>query len=95
MAHAWYEGSASLHPWEGETKPEYTDFLDNGKYTWCKAPRLRKFSGLFTPSPPVSPARCILSIRKVILVAEMAREGVILLEKGAGISHQEGRQTRP
>ena len=39
VAHAWYEGSASLHPWEGETKPEYTDFQDNGKYTWCKAPR--------------------------------------------------------
>ena len=40
VAHAWYEGAASLHPWEGETKPEYTDFKDNGKYTWCKAPRL-------------------------------------------------------
>ena len=40
VAHAWYEGSASLHPWEGETKPEYTDFKENGKYSWCKAPRL-------------------------------------------------------
>ncbi len=40
VAHAWYEGSASLHPWEGETKPHYSDFQDNGKYTWCKAPRL-------------------------------------------------------
>jgi hydrogenase large subunit len=40
VAHAWYEGSANLHPWEGETKPEYTDFKENGKYSWCKAPRL-------------------------------------------------------
>lgn len=39
VAHAWYEGSASLHPWDGETKPAYTDFQDNGKYTWCKSPR--------------------------------------------------------
>lgn len=40
VAHAWYEGSGTLHPWEGETKPEYSEFQDNGKYTWCKAPRL-------------------------------------------------------
>jgi hydrogenase large subunit len=40
VAHAWYEGNGTLHPWEGETKPSYTDFQDNGKYTWCKAPRL-------------------------------------------------------
>jgi len=39
VAHAWYEGSASHHPWEGETKPEYTDFQEDGKYSWCKSPR--------------------------------------------------------
>lgn len=37
---AWYEGTSSLHPWEGETKPDYTDFKENGKYSWCKAPRI-------------------------------------------------------
>ena len=36
--HAWYEGSASLHPYDGETNPEYTDFQDDGKYSWVKAP---------------------------------------------------------
>ncbi len=36
--HAWYKGGA-LHPWKGQTVPEYTDFQDNGKYTWVKAPR--------------------------------------------------------
>ena len=40
VAHAWYEGSASRHPWEGETRPHYTDFQEDGKYSWGKAPRL-------------------------------------------------------
>ncbi len=39
VAHAWYEGAATHHPWEGETKPDYTDFQENGKYSWCKSPR--------------------------------------------------------
>ena len=39
-ARAWYEGSGSLHPWEGATTPQYTGFQENGKYSWCKAPRL-------------------------------------------------------
>jgi hydrogenase large subunit len=40
VTHAWYEGSGTLHPWDGETKPDYTDFKENGKYSWCKAPTL-------------------------------------------------------
>lgn len=40
VTHAWYEGNDTLHPWEGETKPNYTDFKENGKYSWCKAPTL-------------------------------------------------------
>lgn len=40
VAHAWYEGADSLHPWQGETKPNYTDFQPDGRYSWCKAPRL-------------------------------------------------------
>lgn len=40
VAHAWFDGSASLHPWKGETKAAYTDFKADGKYSWCKAPRL-------------------------------------------------------
>ncbi len=40
VSHAWYEGNGTLHPWDGETKPKFTDFQENGKYTWCKAPRL-------------------------------------------------------
>ncbi|MCP4287658.1 MAG: nickel-dependent hydrogenase large subunit [Gammaproteobacteria bacterium] len=36
--HAWYEGDKALHPWDGETEPQYTDFQDEGKYSWVKAP---------------------------------------------------------
>jgi hydrogenase large subunit len=37
--HAWYEsGQGALHPYEGETVPQYTDFQDDGKYSWVKAP---------------------------------------------------------
>ena len=37
--HAWYEsGKGALHPYDGETVPEYTDFEDDGKYSWVKAP---------------------------------------------------------
>ncbi len=36
--HSWYTGGDALHPWEGETEPEYTDFQDEGKYSWVKAP---------------------------------------------------------
>lgn len=40
IAHAWYKGAWNRHPFEEETVPDYTDFEDNGKYTWVKAPRL-------------------------------------------------------
>jgi hydrogenase large subunit len=36
--HSWYTGGDALHPWVGETDPEYTDFQDEGKYSWVKAP---------------------------------------------------------
>lgn len=50
VSRSWYEyaegDQAALHPWDGETKPNYTgpqppyDFLETDqKYTWMKAPR--------------------------------------------------------
>ncbi len=36
--HAWYEGDQALHPYDGETEPQYTDFQDEGQYSWVKAP---------------------------------------------------------
>jgi hydrogenase large subunit len=39
VSHAWYQGDTTLHPYDGETIPNYTEFEDNGKYSWVKAPR--------------------------------------------------------
>ena len=41
-AHSWYKGEGGLHPWKGETEPEFTDFQENGKYSWVKAPRFQE-----------------------------------------------------
>jgi hydrogenase large subunit len=41
VKHAWYkyEGKeGALHPYEGQTIPNYTDFQDQGKYSWIKSP---------------------------------------------------------
>ena len=41
VKHAWYKGDANLHPYKGVTEPDYTDFQDNGKYSWVKAPTFK------------------------------------------------------
>lgn len=41
VTHSWYDYKTergALHPFDGETKPNYTDFQDDGKYSWIKAP---------------------------------------------------------
>lgn len=39
VKHAWYQGGkGALHPYDGETIPQYTDFQDEGKYSWVKSP---------------------------------------------------------
>jgi len=42
IKHSWYDYQAgndvSLHPYKGETTPNYTDFQDDGKYSWLKSP---------------------------------------------------------
>ena len=39
IAHSWYDGDWSRHPWEEDTVPAYTDFDYQGKYSWVKSPR--------------------------------------------------------
>jgi hydrogenase large subunit len=39
IAHAWYDGDWTRHPYDGETVPKYSEFEDNGKYSWVKSPR--------------------------------------------------------
>lgn len=39
VKHSWYQGGkGALHPYEGETLVDYTDFQDEGKYSWVKSP---------------------------------------------------------
>ena len=41
IARAWYNGDWVKHPWEEDTEPKFTDFQDDGRYTWLKAPRFQ------------------------------------------------------
>ena len=41
IAHAWYDGDWSRHPFDEETVPKYTNFEDSKKYSWVKAPRFQ------------------------------------------------------
>jgi hydrogenase large subunit len=40
VKHSWYtqDQKGPLHPYRGETKPNYTDFKDDGAYSWLKSP---------------------------------------------------------
>ncbi len=38
IKHSWYDGEWNRHPYKGETVPKYTDWQDDGKYSWVKAP---------------------------------------------------------
>jgi hydrogenase large subunit len=40
VKHSWYAYAkpGALHPFKGETVASYTDFQDEGKYSWVKAP---------------------------------------------------------
>lgn len=39
IAHSWYDGDWTKHPWEETTDPKYTKFQEAGKYSWVKSPR--------------------------------------------------------
>jgi len=41
VKHSWYEGDWTRHPYEEETVPNYTDFQDDGKYSWVKSPTFK------------------------------------------------------
>jgi len=42
IARSWYKGDWTRHPFKEETVPDYTDFQDDGKYSWIKAPRFKE-----------------------------------------------------
>ncbi len=39
VRYGWYEGADAKVPYEGETKPKFTDLHGDERYTWFKAPR--------------------------------------------------------
>ncbi|MBK7326955.1 MAG: nickel-dependent hydrogenase large subunit [Propionivibrio sp.] len=40
VKHSWYnyDKAGALHPYQGQTVPNYTDFKDDAKYSWLKSP---------------------------------------------------------
>lgn len=39
VKHSWYQGGkGALHPYDGETIPNYSDWQDDGKYSFIKSP---------------------------------------------------------
>ncbi|MDM8568692.1 nickel-dependent hydrogenase large subunit [Thiotrichales bacterium HSG1] len=59
VKHAWYQGGKGpLHPYDGETVPEYTDFQDDGKYSWVKSPT---FYGDRAQVGPLANVLCMLA----------------------------------
>ncbi len=39
VKHSWYQGGkGALHPYKGETVAQFTDFQENGKYSFVKSP---------------------------------------------------------
>jgi hydrogenase large subunit len=39
IAHAYYDGDWSRHPWDEDTVPKYNEWKEDAKYSWIKAPR--------------------------------------------------------
>jgi len=54
VKHAWYEGGkGALHPFDGETNPAYSDFDEDGKYSWVKSPTFYDKRAQVGPLPNV------------------------------------------
>ena len=56
--HAWYEDDEPLEPWAGLTRPKYTGWQDEGKYSWVKAP---SFYGKIVEVGPLAYLMCNLA----------------------------------
>ena len=56
--HAWYEDDEPIEPWAGLTRPKYTGWQDEGKYSWVKAP---SFYGKVVEVGPLAYLMCNLA----------------------------------
>lgn len=59
VKYSWFEGAEARHPFQGETKPRYTDLHGEDRYSWMKAPR---YNGKSTEVGPL--AQCLVAYSK-------------------------------
>ena len=61
VKHSWYKGgNGALHPYKGETVPDYTDWQDSGKYSWVKSPT---FAGEPAQVGPLARVMCAVAAK--------------------------------
>lgn len=71
VKHAWYQGGKGpLHPYEGETVAEYTDFQEGGKYSFVKSPT---FGGKPAQVGPLARVLCAAAAGDAAIVGHLAR----------------------
>jgi hydrogenase large subunit len=71
IKHAWYKGDGKpLHPYKGETLPDYTEFKDDGKYSWVKSPT---FAGEPAQVGPLSRVLCGVAAKDEAITANLNR----------------------
>lgn len=79
IKHAWYDGDWTRHPYDEDTIPNYTDFEDNGKYSWVKSPSyygkpaqvgpLANVLAMYAAGDPVAQKYTDLALEKVSAIA--------------------------
>jgi hydrogenase large subunit len=57
--HSWYQDDEPLAPWEGKTRPNYTGWKEDGKYSWVKSPT---FYGKVVEVGPLADLLCFLAV---------------------------------
>jgi hydrogenase large subunit len=58
IKHSWYQGDWTRSPYEEETEPDYTDFNEDGAYSWVKAPT---FDGQPAQVGPLANVLCMVA----------------------------------
>lgn len=69
VTHSWYEAGPELHPYEGVTEPKYTEYDEDQKYSWSKAPRYK-----------AEPMECGALARRILAYARGEKETVKRLD---------------
>ena len=71
VKHAWYRGGKGpLHPYQGETVAEYTEFQDKGKYSFVKSPT---FNGVPAQVGPLARVLVAVAAKDEAIIAHLTR----------------------